>query len=78
MKSLNMFFCLNKKDKFGNDVQLELYGDFNSITRALTMIYRPCSPKIRTEFNQNETCLVDDFSDETLQKKLEESRKYVS
>ena len=28
MKDKNMFFCLNRKDRFGEPVKLELFGDF--------------------------------------------------
>ena len=66
MKKKNSFFCLDKADQFGNRFNMTIFGNFPSgIGRYLSIIYRPCVPKQRTEFNKNEKCLIDDIKNQT-------------
>ena len=38
--------CIDKKDRFGNDLNLTIYGSENlGIWRNLDIIYRPCVPR---------------------------------
>jgi hypothetical protein len=74
-----MFFCLNKTDTFGRPVNMTHHGNWNSgFTRQLAIMYRPCFPRQRTEFNQKEGCLIDDVKNKTqLESMLERSKSYV-
>ena len=66
MKKKDMFFCLDKDDQFGNPVDMTMYGAWEiHYHRSLSIIYRPCQPKQRTELNQHESCLIDDVKNKT-------------
>ena len=59
-------YCLDKNDKFGNPVDMNTYGNWEShFVRYLSLTYRPCIPKQRTEFNKNEGCLINDINNQT-------------
>ena len=58
-------------DLNGDLVPLEISSEAANIRRYLEVSYRPCKPQLRTvENNDTGKCLVDDFSPETLGKKL--------
>jgi len=56
-----------------------IFGDeyLFSENSLLTLEYRPCMPKNRTEANKNETCLYNASEPDALKKKLQESKDYV-
>ena len=74
-----MFYCLDKTDQYGNPLNTTIYGDFVSgFSRYLSIVYRPCVPKQKTDLNLNETCLIDDVTNQTqLDVMLDRSKKYV-
>ena len=62
-KKKNMFYCLDETDQFGKPVNMTIYGNAWSATgRGLGLVFRPCIPRQKTDFNQNESCLIDDIS----------------
>ena len=75
-----MFYCLDKTDQYGNPVNMTIYGDYVSgVKRQLSIVYRPCVPKQKTDLNMNETCLIDDITNQTqLDAMLDRSKKYVN
>ena len=75
-----MFYCLDKTDQYGNPVNTTIYGDYVSgFSRSLSIVYRPCVPKQKTDLNMNETCLIDDITNQTqLDAMLDRSKKYVN
>ena len=52
--------CLTGKDTNDNEIDIEIYGP-EEITphKRLEFYYRPCIPKPKTRYNQNESCLID-------------------
>jgi len=65
MKRKKEMKCLNKFDKFGNKLEMPIYGGSNSkYHKWLSITMRPCVPRTRTEFNKDtERCLVNDVND---------------
>jgi len=65
-KKKNIFHCLDKTDQFGRPVNNTLFGDWDSgYCRELSLIFRPCIPRQKTEFNQGEACLIEDIHNKT-------------
>jgi len=63
MKSQNSLYCIEKKDQFGSN--LDLQEKINKLD-FLSIIFRPCIPTQRTELNKDTgTCLVNDLSNKT-------------
>jgi len=60
------FYCFDETDNFGNSLNYTVHGKFGSGNhRAISLALRPCVPRQRTEFNKNETCLIDDVKNRT-------------
>ena len=46
MKEKKIFYCLDKVDQFGNEINMTMYGNWDSgVARGLSITYRPCVPK---------------------------------
>ena len=61
-----MFYCLDNSDEFGNPINMTMYGNWEAgVSRSLSIIYRPCIPKQRTELNKDEACLIEDLKNQT-------------
>ena len=61
--------CLNKFDEFGAPYDLRIFksGDWGSQYRDITLLYRPCVPRVDEPFApKKQACTVKDYSQESL------------
>ena len=78
-KKRDQFYCLDGTDKFGNELDLKIYGKYDShMSRTISIVYRPCIPRQQGPQNSTEKCLIQDMNNQTmLDEKLSESKEYV-
>ena len=58
-KKRDQFYCLDGTDKFGNELDLKIYGKYDShMSRTISIVYRPCIPRQQGPQNSTEKCLI--------------------
>jgi hypothetical protein len=76
---VNSYWCFDKKDAEGNDVDFQIYGSSENLPhRRFDLSYIPCRPVIGSESEfPDANCRIDDNSKESFDQKLDKIVEYI-